>query len=152
MLRNQDRSDPLRRWSLIVCVLLGGLLIVLPMPYWRDAFGGDWFYVTGLGLSLYVLALLLVGVLAFRLATGDRSVAGLEVSTLLLSVVIFMIPILKWSAIVTMGLHYFHNWDGLGREILGPIPNMVIDAVLGLASATLLLLLFLRYRKVNRHL
>ena len=152
MRRNQDRSDPLRRWSLIACVLLGGLLVALPMAYWRDAFEGEWFYVTGLGISLYGLTFLLVGILAFRLSTRDQSVAGSGVSTLMLSFFIFMIPILKWSAIVTMGLHYFHNWDGLGRETLGPIPNMVIDAVLGLASATLLLLLFLRYRKVNRHL
>lgn len=151
MLRSQDRSDPLRSWSLIICVLLGGLLIALPMPYWRDAFKGDWFYVTGLGIGLYSLALVLVGILALRLSIPQHNEAGAEFRTLLLSAVIFMTPILKWSAIVTMGLHYFHNWDGLGREILGPIPNMEIDAVLGLASATLLLVLSLRYRKVNRH-
>ena len=124
---------------------------MIALPYWRDAFDGNWFYVTGLGISLYVLTLLIVGILAFRLSTRDQSVAGPEVSTLLLSVVIFIIPILKWSAIVTMGLHYFHNWDGLGREILGPIPNMVIDAVLGLVSTALLLLIWLRYRKDNLH-
>jgi heme/copper-type cytochrome/quinol oxidase subunit 2 len=152
MLRNHDGSDPLGRWSLIVCILLGGLLVLLPWPYWKDAVDGVWLYITSLGISLYILMFALVAILAFCLSTRNHTAAKSKVSEILFSVAILLTPVLKWCIIATMGLQYFHNLDGLGREILGPIPNMVIDGVLGSVSATLLLLLWLSYRKNNcRH-
>ena len=45
--------------------------------------------------------------------------------------------LLKWLLILGGGWEWFHNRMGLGMEILGPIPNYVIDGAifLGLLGA-----------------
>lgn len=119
--------------------IVGLLIVVMPWPFWRDAIDGDLHYVTPIGISGYALSVACVGLVLYGLISrpGPKAASWLFFPSLVLVV----LPILKWLLISVAGLELFHNRMGLGQEIAGFIPNLVIDGILAVASIGLFVVL-----------
>ncbi len=138
-------SPTANRWAIILASVEAIASLVLLLLFWRMHRNfHHWFYVTHLGLAVYVgilccsLALLLALLYAFvRIGHSPQ-----RIPTFLLLMLAF-VPIfsllVKWvptffGPISDDWFALFHNRMGLGMEILGPIPNMILDGLLFVAT------------------
>ena len=147
VMTNNDYDHRLRRrkrWVLALCAAELLLLGALPFPYWRDAVRGDFFSATPLSVAMYATLLVLAVIVLLLLMNRNLSSPLLKGAGILALVPLLSLG-LKWVAIVASGMEgmgLFHNRMGLGMEILGPIPNMVIDAILFLAALGVFILVW----------
>jgi 1-acyl-sn-glycerol-3-phosphate acyltransferase len=120
---------------LVLCVVEVVLLALVPFPYWQDAVQGRWHFLTLLGCVVYFAMLLLTGIVFVQV----RNRHTVSKSPLILAATLASIPVFKWTLVALGGMEVFHNRMGLGMEILGFIPNLVIDAGLFIGALGLLI-------------
>jgi hypothetical protein len=119
-----------RGWRVFACVAQTIVIAVMAYPFWADALHGNTFHATPLALGTYgLLFLMTCGLLLFSIMT-----VAVPRAARLAARSMPAIMVLKWVAMLGGGWELFHNRMGLGMEILGPIPNYVIDGAIFLGA------------------
>jgi hypothetical protein len=120
-----------------MCAVESLFLVALPFPYWKDALRGTFIYATPLSVAIYV-TLLFLAVIVLLLLLRQNLSSRLLTGAIILALMPLLSLSLKWLAILSSrqykSLELFHNRMGLGEEILGHIPNLIIDGGIFLAA------------------
>ncbi len=120
-------------WAASLCAVQVLSICLVSWPYWSEALRGRSFYATALSMCIYGFTLWVNGLL-FLCSVGLLRQAVRSAAATIPIILCF-----KWIWIMIFdGLDYFHNRMGLGMEILGPVPNMVIDAIILAGSLVVL--------------
>ena len=116
--------------------------VILPFPFWKEGF--EWiagrsspFHATWLSLGIYLIVLACALGLAVSLLSAIPSSHRQKTLTTSCALIPALILGTKWLGFMmndfdtgSKWFGLFHNSRGLGMEILGHIPNMVIDGCL----------------------
>lgn len=119
------------RWGhIIACAAEAGIIAFFTWPFWVDGLRGD-SDATAPAMAIYGFLFLAACLLLLAGAAPAVAPRGVVVATA------WSMPaamLIKWLLILGGGWERFHNRMGLGMEILGPLPNYVIDGAIFLGS------------------
>jgi hypothetical protein len=115
---------------MVACAAEAGIIGFMTWPFWDDGLRGN-FYATPSAMAIYgflFLASCFLLLASVAPAVAPRAVAVATAGSMP------VVMLLKWLLILGGGWQWFHNHMGLGMEILGPVPNYVIDGAIFLGS------------------
>ena len=125
----ERRTRP--RWGQIfVCAAEAGIIAFLTWPFWDDGLRGN-FYATPAAMAIYGIVFLAT---CFLLLAGAAPAIAPRAAVVATAWSLPAVMLIKGLLILGGGWGRFHNRMGLGMEILGPIPNYVVDGVIFLGS------------------
>jgi drug/metabolite transporter (DMT)-like permease len=119
------------RWGqILACAAEAGILAFLTWPFWDDGLRGN-SYATPAAMAIYGFLFLAT---CFLLLAGAAPAVTPRRVAIATAWTMPAVMLLKWLLIFGGRWESFHNRMGLGMEILGPIPNYVVDGAIFLGS------------------